>query len=96
MKFTFKTIKPTGKYKAFFPTSHTIKLGKSVVGEINEEDFKIRLMVIKDNINEDKNPRCVWKMVTLVKKNSSLQEAKDFLNQNFKAINEKYRLYQQQ
>lgn len=95
MKFTFKTDKPVGKWRAFHNSYHRIKLDGKIVGSITSEDFKIRLKVIKADIMEDKNPNCEWKWITLAKKSANLQEAKDFLIANTKAIVEKYNLYKQ-
>jgi hypothetical protein len=81
MKFTFKTDKPTGKYKSFDRPIHNVKLEGIEVGRINPDaPFKIRLRVTKSNINEDGNPNCPWKWIQLKKESESLQEAKDFLN----------------
>jgi hypothetical protein len=94
MKFTFKTDHPTGKYKSFEPDYHHIKLNKKDVGYISDEKpYKIRLQVIKENINENGNPNCVWKWATLKKQSETLQEAKDFLNTNFESITQELKLY---
>lgn len=92
-KFTFKTTKPTGKYRCFHKPYHDIKIKGQTIGNIDHETFKIRLMVIKSDINEDGNPNCTWKWITLSKKSNSIQEAKDFLNEDFviKTIFEKYK-----
>jgi glutamine synthetase adenylyltransferase len=92
MKFTFKTEKPTGRYRAFDSDDHHIKLNKKRVGSIVDGEWTIRLMVLKSDINEDGNPNCKWKWITLKKKSASLQEAKDWLNENFFAIIEKHRI----
>jgi hypothetical protein len=92
MKFTFKTEHPTGAYCSFFPSSHIIKIKKKQVGSITDKAWNIRLMVLKDDINEDGNPNCEWRWITLGKQSNSLQEAKDWLNENFTAINERYKL----
>ena len=93
MKFTFKTEKPTGRYKSFESESHYIKLKRKTVGSIDSEDFKIRLSVIKEGLKiTDNNPNCDWKWVTLKKENKSLQEAKDFLNTNNILIQQTYNL----
>jgi hypothetical protein len=93
-KFTFKTIKSTGKYRSFSSNEHNIKLNKKIVGSIDDElPFTIRLMVIKSDINEDKNPNCAWKGITLAHKSNSLQEAKNWLNENAELIQKKYNLY---
>ena len=96
MKFTFKTIKPTGKWKSFDNDNHIIKLNKKEVGYIIDDDkkpFEIRLAVIKKDILEDGNANCVWKWITLKKESETLQEAKDFLNENINAILEKIEIY---
>ena len=92
--FTFKTEKPTGKWKAFDNQTHIIKYGKSNVGMIHHaEPFTVRLQIIKADKNEDGCPNCPWKWITLKGDHKSLQEAKDWVNQHFKAINEKYKLH---
>jgi hypothetical protein len=50
-------------------------------------------MVIKSDINEDGNPNCKWKWIKLGKKSESLQEAKEFLNENIETIMAKYNLH---
>ena len=95
MKFTFKTEKPTGAYRSFFPEYHSIKLKKAHVGSIVDKDWRIMLMVIKDDIGEDGNPNCEWRWITLNKESTSLQDAKDWLNHNFDSITKKYKLYLQ-
>lgn len=93
MKFTFKTEKPTGSYKSFFSDYHYIKLKKKEVGTITDKTYKIRLKVWKADINEDGNPNCKWKWITLKKESKTLQEAKDFLNENIKLITTEKKLY---
>ena len=90
--FTFKTVNPTGKYRGFYNPYHFVKLKKIVVGEMNNLTHTIRLKVIKDDINEDNNPNCTWKWITLKRKSSSVADAKEFLKQNYDAIVEKYNL----
>jgi len=92
MKFTFKTEKPTGRYRCFFSESHDIKIKKKKVGSIVDRTWSIRLMVLKDDIMEDGNANCEWKWITLKKQSASLQEAKDWLNENFISLNEKYKI----
>jgi len=92
--FTFKTIKPTGKWKSFDPSQHDIKLNKKKVGRIEDKTWDIYFSVIKKDIMEDGNLNCKWKNIKLKKKSSSLQEAKDFVNKYFKEIAENYNLYQ--
>jgi hypothetical protein len=94
MKFTFKTDKPRGPYSSFFSSQHSIKLQKQKCGSIGDKKpYKIRFQVLKDDIMEDGNPNCSWKWITLKKESTTLQEAKDFVNENFDAIMEKYKIY---
>ena len=92
MKFTFKTEHPTGRYRSFYPSHHYIKFLKKEVGKISDEDYAIRFMVIKDDILEDGNPNCDWKWIKLKKESSSLQEAKEWLNQNIELLFKKYKI----
>jgi len=95
MKFTFKTEKPTGRYKSFFTPSHYIKYKKNIVGSIDfNTPHRIRLMVIKNDINEDGNPNCEWKWISLKKESETLEEAKEFLNENIKSIFTKHKIRQ--
>ena len=93
MKFTFKTTKPTGRYSSFRDDFHDIKIKGIVVGTITDETWKINLMVEKADIMEDGNPNCQWKWIRLKKESNSLQEAKDFLNANFKEIMRRWNIY---
>jgi hypothetical protein len=94
MKFTFKTIQPTGRYRSFDHPYYEIKLKKVCIGSIDpEKPFKIRLQVTKSDINEDGNLNCPWKWIQLKKESSSLQEAKDFLNAHFESITTKYKIH---
>lgn len=93
--FSFKTEKPTGKWKAFDKNRHVIKYKKHEVGAIDDDKpHKIRLMVMKNETITDNNPNCAWKWITLKKDSESLEEAKTFLNQNFDAIVQKYTLHE--
>jgi len=91
--FTFKTEKPTGRYSSFFPCHHYIKIKGVEVGKIDDKKpHRIRLKVIKNDINEDGNPNCEWRWIALKSEFESLQEAKDFLKARFDSINNKYNL----
>ncbi len=92
-KFTFKTTKPTGRYKSFYSPYHEIKLNKKVVGNISDADFQIGLMVYKNDIMEDGNPNCSWKWIWLKHKSETLELAKTFLNDNIDSILDKYDLH---
>lgn len=93
MKFTFKTHKPTGRYKSFYSAFHDIKYKKIKIGSIDDKfPHTIRLMVIKADIMEDGNSNCKWKWISLVKKSNSIAEAKEFLNANMTAILVKFNI----
>jgi hypothetical protein len=98
-KFTFKTDKPTGRYRSFSEDQVHIKFNKAKVGEIYPvgryftDGCKIRLMVEKENINEDNNPNCSWKNIFLKKSFSTIEEAKIWLNKIIEYILKKYKLH---
>ena len=92
MKFTFKTHKATGRFRAFQSDSHDIKLKGKVVGAItdtkrSEDDkFKIRFMVKKGEKYNDNNTNCDWMWVQLKRKFETLDEAKEYLRENTEEI----------
>ena len=93
-KFTFKTIKPTGKWKSSLYHVILIKLNKKECGSIDAtHPHKIRLMVVKDDINEDGNTNCIWKWITFKSEFKTIEDAKSFLNENFITITSKYNIY---
>jgi hypothetical protein len=80
-KFTFKTIKPAGKWKSFDEDQIIVKFEKQEVGAIDsQKPHRIMLMVEKGETTNDPNPNCSWKWITLAKESESVEEAKDFLN----------------
>ncbi len=91
--FTFKTNKPTGKFAWTDNPNHYIKLEGKQIGSIDHETpHKIKLMVFKKDINEDGNPNCSWKWISLKHQSSSLDDAKKYLNDNFDAIIKQFSL----
>jgi hypothetical protein len=95
--FTFKIIKPKGKWAAFEDVQILILLKKEEVGYISTSPtHKCSLMVVKDDINEDGNPNCTWKWITLKTPHETVDDAKRWLNLNFEAINKKYKLHKLQ
>ncbi len=53
-KFTFKTEKPTGKWKSFSNSNHYIKLNGKEVGTIaHETPFRLSFMVMKTDADKD-------------------------------------------
>ena len=87
-KFSFKTEKPTGKYRSFSPSYHYIKMNGVWVGEISDSyPHKIRLMVA------DENSSGGWCWIRLKKESESIADAKAWLNENYEAINKKFPIY---
>lgn len=94
MKFTFKTHKPSGRWKSFFNPNHVIKFKGVEVGSIDAEyPYSIRFMVIKKDIMEDNNPNCKWMWKKLSHKSVSLDYAKQFCNDNIEFILKTFTLY---
>lgn len=100
-KFTFKTEKPTGKWRSFDEDTYHIKLKGKEVGQIVEvvagngspKTYKIRLMVTKTDKITDSNPNCSWKWITLKKECESLEAAKLWLNQAIGELQKAYILH---
>ena len=101
MSFTFKKHpKETGlRAVGYSRQSLDIKVNGKVCGLISapnwttkDNKYTIRLTVFKEDINEDDNPNCVWRWVTLKFKSESEQECKDFLKSNYNNIVQKYNL----
>lgn len=92
-KFTFSTKKPTGRWKSFEKPYHKIKFNGKEVGSIDDDEHhKIRLMVYKKDIMEDKNPNCKWRWITLKRESPLLEDAQRFLESAIDIIVEKYDL----
>jgi hypothetical protein len=98
-KFTFKNVPKVGKWRAFDLNSTEIKLGKSKVGMIAERSHldprgneggnyvvSFRIISIDD--------RSGWKWVTLAKKFTGTEEAKEWLSKEtvYIKIQETYEL----
>ena len=93
MRFTFKTHKPVGGYRSFDKPSHYIKLrGKTVGLILPDQPHKIRLQVIKDDINSDGHPNCEWRWIQLRQESVSVEAAKRWLNDVINQIMSKYKL----
>jgi len=91
--FTFKTDKPTGKYKSFSDPYHHIRIKRKDVGSIDHNHpYRIRLMVTKKDIMEDGNPNCDWRWVVIKRQFTSMEEAKMFLNEYYEEITKTFNL----
>lgn len=92
-KFTFKEHKPTGRYKSFYNSYWDIKLKKKACGHIHRNDdgeFTITLSIKKEKTKEDP---CSFRNAKLKAKFSTIEETKNFLEQNTNKIIELYDLY---
>ena len=99
-KFTFKSIRNEGRYKAFQSENVDIKLAKKKVGLISEashlaknikddERYSISFMVT------DTVASCGWKWIRLTKRFSNSTDAKEWLSKEavYEGIQKKYELY---
>jgi len=94
MKFTFKTEKAKGQWRAFSNDDIIIKLNKKECGNIDcRKPFKIRLQVLKKDILEDGNKNCKWRWITLKHESESVQDAKDWLNNNIEMITQQLTIW---
>ena len=76
---------------AYYKEGCYIIFGKNKIGEITNNRvydgaFNIKFMIVKTDIMEDGNENCKWKWVTLKKKFSNLDDAKDFVRENWEII----------
>lgn len=101
-RFTTKTTKATGRYKSFFSDSHAIKHNKKVIGSISgtghplqTAPYKIKLQVIKSDLNKNNNSNCEWECITLKARFDSVDEAKEWIKKPAiaEAILAKYNIY---
>lgn len=90
MKITFKTTKPTGRYRAFDSEYTEIKADGKVCGTFGSDkdgNVTVRLMAVKDGEKiTDDNPNCPWKWVTLKARFQDLGAAKEWCVQNLPKI----------
>lgn len=101
-KFTFKTEKPTGRYRSFFSETYHIKLNKIEIGLISLKEkhtdgpFKIRLMAIKNEKlgMDDGNPNCKWMWIVIKREFETIDDAKIYLNENFDKLTSSIDFYQ--
>lgn len=97
-KFTFKTIKSTGRYRTFYPDEYQIRLNGIHVGNIYSKGtlewikYKIHLRIIKDENNTDKHINCPWMWIWFKKDFSSLEEAKQFIRDNNNLIQTQFKI----
>lgn len=96
-KFTFKTEKPTGRYRGFYNPDYHIKINGKKCGNIyfDSKGYYVSLLVYKKDINEDDNPNCEFKCIYFKKRLPSLEECKTWLNskETINTIEANYKLY---
>lgn len=93
-KLSFKTERPTGRYRSFSSDYHYIKLDGKKIGQIEDDaPHKIRLMVMKNDVITDNNPNCDWKWITLKRDSASIEDAKEFVQRNIDELIKKYQFH---
>jgi hypothetical protein len=96
-KFTFKTEKPTGSWRSFYPDIIHIKYNKIEVGNIgSEKPHRISLQVYKKDIMQDNNPNCEWRWAHFKKEFESVDSAKQWINDNRGDIFKTYKIFYQE
>lgn len=94
MKFTFKTTKPTGRYRSFGVPFHDIKLNGVVVGSIGDEKpHAVRFMKVKADIMEDGNAHCAWKWARIKREFESIDHAKTWILENSETIQNQINIF---
>ena len=95
MKFTFKKIVNTGRYRSFELDNTQIKLGGRVVGYIAEtrepHQYKVSFAIKREKTKE--NP-CSFKWIHLKKRFINENEARELIKRGGEEIQKKYDLYQ--
>lgn len=92
MSVTFKTHKPTGRFRSFDTEYADIKFKKKIFGTISEisglgDKYKINLMVVSEKGGFD------W--ISLKVRFKAMNEAKLFVKENYEAISKKFNLFYQ-
>jgi hypothetical protein len=91
----------TGLYAIGTPYNSTdIKIDKKRVGSIippswnsKNTGWKISMMVIKKDIMEDKNPNCIWKVITFKPEFEKEELARIWVRDNIEGIVKGWELY---
>lgn len=95
MKITFKTTKPTGRFKSFYDAYHEIKVNGISIGIIDydgDDSFNIRLKIVKNEKFNNNNPNCKWIWIKLTHSFNSLQDAKDKIKSDLADILERNKI----
>jgi len=96
MGFTFKNDKEKGRAGFGAEERVILKIKRMEVGTISghgwfskDNYFRIRLQVV----NNDHNNAVKWSWITLNPKKESMAEAKEWVNENYDKIRQKYDIY---
>ncbi len=90
-KFTFKTKKSTGRFSAFYSDQHQIKLNGKRIGSIDDAaPHKIHFAINDETLKGN----CKWKWVILKRENTSVNNAKAWLNEKIAVLVEKYNFHE--
>ena len=93
-KFTFKIHRATGRYASFFADHVDIKIKGKVVGM-----FSCGSVTSEDRILfhvKDETQKSGFRNVVLKKEVTTINETKQWLNENYEAITTKFQLHQLQ
>lgn len=91
----FKTIQPTGKWRAFSNPDIQIIINKAHVGSIDfksdfdksdRKDIFASFTILKSDINSDGNPNCKWRRFMLKQRFDKVEEMKEYLETNLEII----------
>lgn len=88
MKLTFKTHKPTGRYRSFYRPDIYIKHNRLKIGSIEaDEPYVIRVTVKREPTKAEPAP---FRWITLAYKSKTLEESKRYAEENLERIINKY------
>ena len=91
-RFTFKIDRATGRYASFFADNVDIKIKGKVVGS-----FSYGIVRGRDRILfhvKDETQKSGFRNIVLKKEVTTINETKQWLNDNFEAITTKFQLHQ--
>lgn len=92
MKFTFKM-----NYERYRPKYYHIKFKKKWCGSFDTtfsgQIDKIRFMIDKDEKFNDSNPNCSWMWISFDVDFKSVDECKEWLNNNIEMLFKKYKIH---
>ena len=93
MKFTFKKLEATGRYRSFQADHTDIKLTKKVCGSISEQRNGTYSVAFIVNGSTPDNPNCPWHWRKINIQFPSESAARAWIQENAKAIRADLDLY---